>query len=89
MSLINVPQTVRSILTQGHSDDLNHLPYLTAVVEEALRLDSPYVIFARKATRACEVPLRYPVKGKDGQIMETVKVAKGTEVRIGEQLCSC
>ena len=76
-----------AILIRVPSDELNHLPYLSAVVEEALRLDNPYLTFNRRATQSCEVPLRYPVMGKNGRMMHTVKVEKGTEVRLGDCFC--
>lgn len=67
-------------------DEINRVPYFDNVIEEAMRLYQPYENIERTATEDSIVPLRYPVRGKDGQMMDSVVVTKGTEVRIGERL---
>lgn len=65
-------------------DELNGITYLDHVIEEVMRMRQPYQALERKCTRSCVVPLRYPVVGRDGHLIECVKVTKGDEVWIRE-----
>lgn len=58
------------------------MPYLSAVVHEALRLLSPVQGTMREANEDLVLPLGTPVKGRDGQMMDSIKIAKGTAVFI-------
>ncbi|KAG8689224.1 cytochrome P450-dit2 [Ceratobasidium sp. 423] len=64
-------------------DELNTLPYLDALCREVLRLYPPAPFMERVALRDWVVPLKYPVKGRDGTIMSEINVRKGTKVYVG------
>ncbi|CAE6382995.1 unnamed protein product [Rhizoctonia solani] len=61
-------------------DDLHNLPYLDALCRETLRLYPPAPIIERQAIVDCTVPLRYPLKGKNGDEIREIRVRKGTHV---------
>ncbi|KAK4685639.1 hypothetical protein P7C73_g4507, partial [Tremellales sp. Uapishka_1] len=58
-------------------DMLASLPYLDAVVREVLRLLPPVPSTIRTPVKDAVIPLGTPVRGRDGTLMETVKVQKG------------
>ncbi|EUC53867.1 cytochrome P450 family protein [Rhizoctonia solani AG-3 Rhs1AP] len=64
-------------------DELNALPYLDALCRENLRLSPPAPVLERVALKDWVVPLRYPLKGKDGNAITEIKVRKGTRVYVG------
>ncbi|WVQ81299.1 hypothetical protein IAT38_003422 [Cryptococcus sp. DSM 104549] len=74
--LLNVPDD-RPTLEQ-----LQALPYLDAVVREVLRLYPPVPGTVRQATEDCVIPLGTPVQGRDGKMMESVRVQRGTHLYI-------
>ncbi|CAE6535269.1 unnamed protein product [Rhizoctonia solani] len=62
-------------------DQLNSLKYLDAVCRESLRLWSPAQLTERVAAKDWNLPLRYPVKSKDGRTMvSSLYVKKGTHL---------
>ncbi|WVQ74440.1 hypothetical protein IAR50_004041 [Cryptococcus sp. DSM 104548] len=65
---------------QPDIDTLNALPYLDAVVKESLRLSAPVPLALREASEDAIVPLLTPILGKDGGVMDNVRVGKGTTV---------
>ncbi|CUA76152.1 Putative cytochrome P450 cyp-13B1 [Caenorhabditis elegans] [Rhizoctonia solani] len=64
-------------------DELNALPYLDALCRETLRLFPPAPVLEREALKDWVVPLRYPMKGKDGSTITEIKVRKGTRIYVG------
>ena len=54
-------------------EQLNSLPYLEAVVREALRLHAPVSGTQRVATHDAEIPLQKPFTDKQGVLRGTVK----------------
>ena len=66
------------------SDELTTLPYLDAVVRETLRLFPPAPATTRVAAQDVELPLSVPIKGKDGRMMDTVKLGKGANILFRE-----
>jgi len=58
-------------------DELNALPYLDAVVREILRLHPPLAAALRSATKDDILPLGEPVKDKNGNVLDGIKVKKG------------
>ncbi|CCO36378.1 Cytochrome P450 3A11 [Rhizoctonia solani AG-1 IB] len=63
-------------------DELNALPYLDALCREVLRLYTPSLYIERVALKDWLVPLRYPVKGKDGSLISEIHVRKGTKIYV-------
>ncbi|WVQ86034.1 hypothetical protein IAT38_008202 [Cryptococcus sp. DSM 104549] len=63
-------------------EKLNSLPYLDAVIREVLRLSSPAPSTIREATGEYVIPLSIPVVGRDGKLVESVHVKKGTKIFI-------
>ncbi|KAJ1305261.1 hypothetical protein OPQ81_000289 [Rhizoctonia solani] len=63
-------------------DDLHNLPYLDALCRETLRLYPPAPIMEREAMVDCTVPLRYPIKGKNGEDIREITVRKGTSIYV-------
>ncbi|KAF8732509.1 Cytochrome P450, partial [Rhizoctonia solani] len=61
-------------------DELNALPYLDALCREVLRLYPPAPYTERIALKDWVVPLKYPVKGKDGNPINEIHVLKGTKI---------
>src|SRR5579863_3336907 len=54
-------------------EQLNALPYLEAVVREALRLYAPVSTTQRIAMHDAEIPLQKPYKDKRGVLQSTVR----------------
>ncbi|CEL53554.1 Cytochrome P450 94A1 OS=Vicia sativa GN=CYP94A1 PE=2 SV=2 [Rhizoctonia solani AG-1 IB] len=63
-------------------DDIHNLPYLDALCREILRLYPPVPFIEREAITEYAVPLRYPIKGKNGEEIREIQVKKGTIVYI-------
>nr|AVZ23830.1 cytochrome P450 [Thanatephorus cucumeris] len=62
-------------------DQLNSLQYLDAVCRESLRLWAPGQLVERTAAKDWNLPLRYPIKSKDGKTMiSNLHVRKGTHL---------
>lgn len=61
-------------------DEIQALPYLEGVLHEALRLCSPVPGTVRGAAEDFVLPLSTPIKGRDGRIMDQLKVNKGTGI---------
>ena len=66
------------------SKALDALPYLDAVVRELIRLYPTVSTSHRECFSTAEVPLKYPVKGKDGKDITIIKIPKGTDILIRE-----
>ncbi|KAL1405728.1 hypothetical protein Q8F55_007398 [Vanrija albida] len=60
-------------------DELAALPYLDAVVREVLRVDAPLPHVVRTCVRGAVVPLGVPIGGRDGRVVDSVRVPRGTE----------
>jgi hypothetical protein len=73
------PVTVQLILRR---EDLAALPYLDSVIREVLRLWSPAPNTIRKATEAVVIPLSAPIEGRDGKMIESIALDKGTQLFI-------
>ncbi|GAB1525223.1 hypothetical protein RhiTH_008380 [Rhizoctonia solani] len=62
-------------------DQLNSLQYLDAVCRESLRLWAPGQLVERTAGKDWNLPLRYPIKSKDGKTMiSNLHIKKGTHL---------
>ncbi|KAF8597975.1 cytochrome P450 [Ceratobasidium sp. AG-I] len=68
--------------TSLNYNELNSLQYLDAVCREVLRLYAPLPVMERQALKDWVVPLRYPVKGKDGTELREIIVTKGTHIYV-------
>jgi hypothetical protein len=77
-----VIHTSRRSRTDAISEEISALPYLGAVVHEALRLLSPVQGTIREANEDIVIPLGTPVRGRDGQMMDSIKLSKGTSIFI-------
>ncbi|TFK35548.1 cytochrome P450 [Crucibulum laeve] len=63
-------------------DELNALPYLDAVVREALRVHAPVPFTMREAMKDDIVPLETPFVGLNGITHNEVRITKGESVMI-------
>ncbi|WVQ72763.1 hypothetical protein IAR50_002323 [Cryptococcus sp. DSM 104548] len=63
-------------------DTLHSLRYMDIFVREILRLYAPVPTGIRKAGQDIVIPLGAPVIGRDGQIMTSVELSKGTAIYI-------
>ncbi|KAJ7141917.1 cytochrome P450 [Mycena crocata] len=63
-------------------DELMALPYLDAVIREALRLHAPVGFTERIATKTDYIPLHTPYRGFSGMDHDTVRVNKGDKIYI-------
>ncbi|KAB5591162.1 Cytochrome P450 [Ceratobasidium theobromae] len=63
-------------------DELHSLEYLDAICRETLRLFPPVSFLDREAMEDRMVPLRYPIKGKDGKEIREILVRKGTSIYV-------
>ncbi|KDQ16690.1 hypothetical protein BOTBODRAFT_106698 [Botryobasidium botryosum FD-172 SS1] len=61
-------------------DELNALPYLDAVVREALRLRAVVVGTVRNAAEDCVVPVSKPFKDANGVMRNEIRMRKGESV---------
>jgi hypothetical protein len=66
------------------SDTVSALPYMDAVVREGLRLLPPAPSTVREASEDSVVPLGTPIKGRDGKMMESIRINKGTTIFVRE-----
>ncbi|KAJ7166310.1 cytochrome P450 [Mycena crocata] len=71
---LNTPNTAQLY------DDLMALPYLDAVLREALRLHAPLAMLQRRADIDVAIPLWKPLTGVDGTQVTTLNVPKGTHI---------
>lgn len=65
--------------------NISNLPYLHNVIRESIRLIPPVHSSIRVATQDDEVPVSYPIHGKDGTISNqksTITVPKGSFVHV-------
>ncbi|WVR08887.1 hypothetical protein IAU60_005946 [Kwoniella sp. DSM 27419] len=63
-------------------ETLNSLTYMDAVIREVLRLNPPAPATMREAAQDSVIPLGTPVKGRDGQMIDSVRLRKGTAMMI-------
>ncbi|WOO86283.1 Cytochrome P450 monooxygenase FUM15 [Vanrija pseudolonga] len=61
-------------------DQLSALPYLENCVREVLRLDSPVIANSRVPIEDVTLPVGNPVPGRDGKLVESVQLRKGTQI---------
>ncbi|PPR07488.1 hypothetical protein CVT26_013457, partial [Gymnopilus dilepis] len=69
-------------------DVLDALPYLDAVCRETLRLYPPIPRLLRVLRRDDVLPLHKPIKGINGQEINSIPVPKGTHVHISIMECN-
>lgn len=65
-------------------NDLNDLPYLQAFTQELLRFHATAPTMTRQCFEDVAVPLSLPVKGKDGSLLTSISLKKGTRIHIRE-----
>ncbi|BEJ12744.1 hypothetical protein CspHIS471_0212040 [Cutaneotrichosporon sp. HIS471] len=63
-------------------DEIHALPFLEKFTREILRMDSPVPAVGREPASKTTLPLSRPVRCRDGKIIDSVTVDKGTEVII-------
>lgn len=66
-------------------EQLNALPYLEAVIREALRLYAPVSSTHRVAMHDAEIPLQKPFKDKRGVLQSTVRYERSYESMCGSR----
>ncbi|CAE6533898.1 unnamed protein product [Rhizoctonia solani] len=85
-SNVSLQDRLRAELEEAPStlsyDELNALPFLDALCRETIRLYAPVPFMEREALRDWVVPLRYPIKGKDGSEITEIHVKKGTRIYV-------
>ncbi|QRV78708.1 cytochrome P450 family protein [Ceratobasidium sp. AG-Ba] len=64
-------------------EEIHALPFMDAICREVLRLHPPAPNIERQTLSDWTIPLRYPVKGKDGSERNEIKVKKGTHIYLG------
>ena len=67
-------------------EELNNLPYLDAVVREALRVHSPVSLVVRVAKEDDVIPLEIPFVDVDGKTQTDIKITKGDFLMIPIQV---
>lgn len=72
------------MLTSAHSEVLNELPYLDAVVHEILRLENPAPVLSREASADTILPLGQPIMGRDGTMLDSVHIKAGQLINLRE-----
>ncbi|KAI5477516.1 hypothetical protein MNV49_006301 [Pseudohyphozyma bogoriensis] len=72
-----------------NDDEIAALPFLDAVVKEALRLEPPVAKIHRQALRRDTLPLSTPIRYIDGTTTSEVTVKKGTKVYISVKAFNC
>lgn len=65
---------------QFTSSDLDNMPYLNAVIKEALRYHCAAAQVFRMASQDCILPLSRPIRTESGELMHEVFVPKGTRI---------
>ncbi|KAL0956015.1 hypothetical protein HGRIS_002190 [Hohenbuehelia grisea] len=79
------PPPSTSYSAQAHSEALDTLPYLDAVVRETLRICPTVHGTIRMATQDDEIPISHPVHMRDGRIVgkgETIRIRKGSYIHV-------
>jgi cytochrome P450 len=64
------------------SDVLNALPYLDMVIREICRMGLASPEGDRCATHDTVIPLKNPLVGADGSLIESINVPKGTHIHM-------
>ena len=71
-----------SIPTDNPSmDELNDIPYLDAVVREALRLYAPVPVTLRVAVKDDILPLGSPIRTTKGELIDSIRLVTGYPLR--------
>ncbi|KAI6100556.1 cytochrome P450 [Pisolithus sp. B1] len=65
---------------QFTASDLDNMPYLNAVIKEALRYHCAAAQVFRMASQDCILPLSRPIRTESGESMHEVFVPKGTRI---------
>ena len=68
-------------------DTLNGLPYLGAFVHEILRTQSPNGLQLREVYADATIPLGDPVRGRNGRMLDSLHLTKGTIILVRESSC--
>ncbi|KDR83061.1 hypothetical protein GALMADRAFT_238857 [Galerina marginata CBS 339.88] len=63
-------------------DELQALPYLDAVVRETLRVHTPVSFTARVATKDDFIPFGEPIKDRNGNMLDGIRVRNGETISI-------
>ncbi|ODO08887.1 hypothetical protein L198_00624 [Cryptococcus wingfieldii CBS 7118] len=82
-----IQERLRTELSSVHDErpsleTLNSSPYLDAFVREVIRLSPSVPSSTRSAKKNAVIPLRHPVVGRDGKMMNRVEIPKGTDIYI-------
>jgi cytochrome P450 len=67
---------------QAHADAIDNLSFLDSVVRETLRLCPPVHGTIRVATSTDSIPVSSPVTMRDGSVVDSITIGKGSYVHI-------
>jgi cytochrome P450 len=67
---------------EAHADAIDNLSFLDSVVRETLRLCPPVHSTIRVATSADTIPVSTPVTMRDGSVVDSITIGKGSFVHI-------
>ncbi|KAJ7775920.1 cytochrome P450 [Mycena maculata] len=66
-----------------HENDYNNMSLLNSIINEVLRLYSPFPLAERVATDDCILPLSQPITLTDGRQISAIPIKKGQRLYIG------
>ena len=76
----DMESTVRAQGSTPSQSDIEQMPYLQAVIKEALRFHTALTHIFRRAERDNVLPLSKPIVTKSGKTLDVIPITKGTRI---------